>query len=121
MKTPIFDNSSGISEEECLAIYDNSYDFYVSVLKAFYKESLETAEKMKRALEAGEYEEYRIMVHGLKGSSGAIGAHKLLELATVANEKLKAKDIEGGTAYNEEILDEIKRIRGLISDNVLNI
>ena len=119
MQTPIFDKNDGIDEEMCLGIYDNSYDFYVSVLKAFYKETLVSLESMKTALEKCDFENYRILVHGLKGSGGAIGDNKLLELATKANEYLKAGDIQKGTSYHDEITEELLRVQELIRNKVL--
>lgn len=120
MNTPIFDANDGLNEEFCLSIYDNSYDFYVSVLKAFYKESLETVPKMEKALSDKEYEEYRILVHGLKGSGGAIGDDKLLDMATESNALIKAGNIEEGIAFHDRIISELKRIQDLIERKVLS-
>lgn len=120
MKTPIFDEKDGIKEQECLLMYDNSYDFYVAVLKAFYKESLETIEKMKETLSEKQYEDYRILVHGLKGLGGAIGDDKLLDLATSSNALLKSGNITEGISYHEALIDELKRIQELIKERVLD-
>lgn len=120
MDTPIFDENDGLKEQECLSIYDNSYDFYVSVLKAFYNESLKTVCKMEKALSEKEYEEYRILVHGLKGSGGAIGDDKLYELANESNALLKAGNTKDGISYHEKIISELKRVQRLIEEKVLS-
>lgn len=119
MNIPIFDSNDGLDEEKCLMIYDNSYDFYVSVLKAFYKETLVTVTKMEETLRAGAYEDYRILVHGLKGSGGAVGDDKLFDMAMRSNELLKSGDIEGGISYHDEIIGELKRVQKLIEEKVL--
>ena len=119
MDKTIFDKNDGIDEELCLSIYDNSYDFYISVLKAFYKESKTTVIRMEETLERKEYEDYRILVHGLKGSGGAVGDNKLVDIATRSNALLKAGDFEGGISFHNDIINELKRLQSLIEEKVL--
>lgn len=120
MKTPIFDDKDGIKEQECLLMYDNSYEFYADVLKAFYKESLGTVVKMQQTLSEKKYDDYRILVHGLKGLGGAIGDDKLLQLATSSNALLKSGNITEGISYHDELINELKRMQELIKDRVLD-
>ena len=110
----LFGKEDGIDEESCLLIYDNSYDFYITVLKTFEKEIEKTVISMRTSFDAHEVEEYRILVHGLKGSGGSAGATHLVELATRSNALIKEGKWDEATQYHEPIIKELERLIELI-------
>ncbi len=110
----LFKENDGIDEEGCLPVYDNSYDFYTMVLKTFAKEIEKTVVGMEETFAEGDIENYRILVHGLKGSGGSAGARHLVEMATDSNALIKEGKWDEAKTYHEEIINELKRLIELI-------
>ena len=106
--------SDGIDEETCLEMYDNNYDFYKLVLDTFCKEIVKTRDGMKETFDANDIENYRILVHGLKGSGGSAGATRLVELATKSNALIKEGNWENAKELHEPIISELTRLIGLV-------
>ena len=110
----LFKEDDGIDEASCLPIYDNSYDFYKLVLQTFSGEIAKTTEGMKETYASGDIDNYRILVHGLKGSGGSAGATYLVELATKSNALIKEGNWEAAKEYHEPLLKELTRLMELI-------
>ncbi len=114
----LFEENDGIDEEGCLPVYDNSYDFYKMVLQTFAKEIEKTVAGMEETFAAGDIENYRILVHGLKGSGGSAGAKHLVEMATESNALIKEGKWDESKAYHEDIISELKRLIELIPKRI---
>ncbi len=114
----LFEENDGMDEEGCLPVYDNSYDFYIMVLQTFAKEITKTAEGLEETFAAGDTENYRILVHGLKGSGGSAGAIHLVEMATESNALIKDGNWDEAKAYHEDIINELKRLIELIPQRI---
>ena len=114
----LFKENDLIDEEGCLQIYDNSYDFYKTVLRTFTKEITETARRMEETFAEGDIENYRILVHGLKGSGGSAGAKHLVEMATESNALIREGKWDEAKAYHEDIINELKRLIELIPERI---
>ena len=110
----MFKEDDGIDEASCLPIYDDSYDFYKLVLQTFSKEIVKTTEGMKETFASEDVENYRILVHGLKGSGGSAGATYLVELATKSNALIKEGNWEAAKEYHEPLIKELTRLTELI-------
>jgi HPt (histidine-containing phosphotransfer) domain-containing protein len=110
----LFKENDGMDEEGCLPVYDNSYDFYIMVLQTFAKEISKTADGMEETFAAGDVENYRILVHGLKGSGGSAGAVHLVEMATESNALIKEGKWDEAKAFHEDIIKELRRLIELI-------
>ncbi len=118
MGKKLFNESDGIDEEGCLPIYDNSYDFYVMVLQTFSREIEKTLKGMEETYLAEDVENYRILVHGLKGSGGSAGAVHLVDLATRSNALIKEGKWEESKAFHMQIIGELKRLIELIPQRI---
>ena len=118
MANRLFEDGDGIDEDACLAIYDNDHEFYKLVLDTFYKEIIKVSVGMKETFAAKDTENYRILVHGLKGAGGSAGAKHLVELATESNALIKAGDWEGSVKYHEPLLEELDRLMKLIPERI---
>ena len=114
MADRLFDANDGMDEDLCLDMYENDRDFYVLVLETFYKEIIKTADEMKKTFAAKDVEDYRILVHGLKGSGGSVGASHLVEMATKSNSLIKEGKWEESAGLHEPILAELERLITLI-------
>lgn len=110
----IFEEEDGINEEYCVSIYDNSYDFYMLVLKTFLDESNRNLNDLREKFEADDAEGYRIVVHSLKSSAGSVGANDYAELASRSNEMIKDGNWEAAKEINHEVIDELVALRTLI-------
>ena len=118
MANRLFDAADGIDEDTCLAMYDNSYDFFKLVLDTFCKDITRTREGMKVTFADGAVEDYRILVHGLKGSGGSAGATHLVELATRSDALIKEGKWEEAKELHEPIMGELTRLLELIPDKI---
>ncbi len=114
MKNRLFKDNDGIDEEACLKMYEGSYDFYRVVLDTFCKEISKTIVKMHETFDTKDVENYRISVHGLKGSGASCGAGHLVELATESNALIKEGKWEEAQKLHQPILDELERLAALI-------
>ena len=118
MGNRLFKDNDGIDEDACLKMYDGSYDFYRTVLEALCKEIGQTFVKMQEAFDAKDMENYRISVHGLKGSGASCGAGYLVSLATESNALLKEGKWEEAQKFHQPILDELQRLMTLIPERL---
>ena len=114
MENSLFRENDGIDEEACLKMYDNSYDFYRLVLDTFCKEIGKTFVNMQETFAAKDVENYRISVHGLKGSGASCGAGHLVDLATRSNALIKEGKWDEAVQFHQPILDELERLMTLI-------
>jgi len=118
MGNRLFKDNDGIDEDVCLKMYDGSYDFYRTVLEALCKEIGQTFVKMQEYFDAKDTENYRISVHGLKGSGASCGAGYLVSLATESNALLKEGKWEEAQKFHQPILDELQRLMTLIPERL---
>ncbi len=118
METRLFTADDGIDEDSCLSIYENDIDFYRTVLETFVKEISKTVIGLKDTYDAGDIENYRILVHGLKGSGGSAGATKLVELATESNALIKEGKWELAREFHKPIITELERLIKLIPQRI---
>lgn len=114
MNDRLFKDNDGINEDACLKMYDGSYDFYRIVLETFCKEIGNTFVKMQETFDAKDVENYRISVHGLKGSGASCGAGHLVELATESNALIKEGKWDEAQKFHQPILEELERLMALI-------
>ena len=114
----LFQDGDGIDEDGCLVIYGNDYDFYKLVLDTFQKEIVKTKDGMRDTFAAKDAENYRILVHGLKGSGGSAGATHLVDLATKSNALLKEGKWDEAAPLHEPIISELERLITLIPERI---
>ncbi len=118
MAERLFMDEDGIDEDNCLPMYDNSYDFYIMVLKTFCGEIEKTITGMKDTFAKEDADNYRILVHGLKGSGGSAGAKFLVGMATESNALIKEGNWEASKKFHEPIIAELERLLTLIPERI---
>lgn len=118
MDERIFRAEDGIDEEACVGILDNSSELYRMVLDTFCNELKKTCAGMKDYYAAGDIENYRILVHGLKGAGGSAGARHLVEMATESNDLIKKGKWEQAKELHEPIMKEMERLSVLIPERL---
>ena len=114
----LFNETDGFDEDNCLSMYDSSYDFYKLVLESFLKDAVRTLQGMKDTYAAEDVENYRILVHGLKGAGGSAGATHLVELATESNALIREGKWEEARAYHEPLVAELTRVINVIPERI---
>ena len=114
----LFNENDGMDEDSCLAMYDNDYDFYKLVLDTFHQDIIRTRDGMKDTFAAKDVENYRIFVHGLKGAGGSAGAKRLVELATVSNDLIKAGNVDEAYKLHQPLLDELDHLITIIPERI---
>jgi len=118
MRNPIFDENDHINEAGCLAVYDNNYDFYASVLEVFVSSSKRELEELERYRKDGDKEAYRTIVHGLKSSAASVGADELAAFATKWDDMWKTGNRAVISLYHEELIEMYSDTAGMISDRL---
>ena len=118
MSEKLFEISDGIDEDACLAIYDGNLDFYRLVLETFCKEITKSREQLIDAFDKQNAEQYRVIVHGLKGSGGSAGATLLVDLATRSNALIKEGSWDSACKLHGPIIEEMNRLIGLIPERI---
>ena len=116
MSDRLFNETDGIDESVCMDIYDNDQDFYKMILDTFCKEIVKTRKSMAETFAAKDEENYRILVHGLKGSGGSVGAKHLVEMATESNALIKEGKWDKAEELHEPIMKELERLISLIPE-----
>lgn len=114
----LFEEADGFDEDGCLSMYDSSYDFYKLVLNTFLDDAQRALKGMKETYDAGDIENYRILVHGLKGAGGSAGAKQLVDLATRSNALIKEGDWESASKLHEPLVEELERVITLIPERI---
>jgi len=82
-------------------------ELYLHALMEYYRENLDTSERLEAAVREKRYAEAAQIVHKVKGSSGSIGAGPLHDVATLLQKALQEKK-------DDEILPLQKRFSELI-------
>ncbi|MBR2529542.1 MAG: Hpt domain-containing protein [Lachnospiraceae bacterium] len=114
----LFNDSDGFDEDTCLSMYDSNYDFYKLVLNTFLEDAKRALQGIKETYDACDIENYRILVHGLKGAGGSAGASKLVDLATRSNALIKEGDWDQASQLHEPIIAELERLIRLIPERI---
>lgn len=118
MSDRLFLEDDGMDEDGCLMIYDNDYSFYKLVLETFRNEIPKTIKGMKDNYDSPNPEDYRIYVHGLKGSGGSAGARHLVELATQSNALIKEGRVDEAKQMHDSIIAELERLDRIIPERI---
>ena len=84
-------NVSGIDREKGLSYFDHNEADYMDIIHCFIEQYGEQKTKLERFYEEKDWENYKIIVHSLKGQSLTIGAESLSEKAKHLQEAAQKK------------------------------
>jgi len=93
----------GIDVKKGLELYDGDEDIFLIVLRSFASNTPAVLDKMREVTDAT-LSDYAVAVHGVKGSSAAVGAEEVRKNALKLEELAKAGDLAGVQARNEAFL-----------------
>ncbi|MFG6328957.1 MAG: response regulator [Lachnospiraceae bacterium] len=93
------------------------YEDYIDVIRLYYKSGLEKRRQMQELFEAGEWNDYTIMVHALKSTSLGIGARELSEMAKEQEKAGKENNTEYLLANHNQLMDAYGMVLSEIASN----
>ena len=96
--------NAGLNTVYALSCCGNVRPLYMDILREYADESAEKKGELLRALEARDFENYTIRIHGLKSTSRLIGAESVSALAAGLEEAAKSGDEEKVKKLQEEFM-----------------
>ena len=109
MKDVTLLNSNGIDVNHGLELLGDM-EMYDETLQDFLTESETRLPQMKEYKEAGDMENYAILVHAMKSDSKYLGFTTLAELSYNHEMESKAANVEYVNSHYEELMEEANRI-----------
>jgi CheY-like chemotaxis protein len=94
-----------------------SMEVYMSILSNFYHEAKDHAEQIKQAAETDNVHLYTILIHGLKGSAGSIGADEFSSFASRIEEEITKGDVTVIPTKTGELLENLHTL----TDNIYTV
>jgi len=108
---------SGIDADSAMKNLKCDWSTFKKILWSFYKQRWNSSEEIGALLARGALEEAREIAHGIRGSSGYIGAWKLHQEATAMEEACMTDDIDAAmeqmTQFRLSLDEVISGIEGL--------
>jgi len=102
----------GIDVKKALSLYGDNMELYLTILRSYVANTPAVIESLYHVTQEN-LSAYDIKVHGLKGSSGSIGAEDVREKAARMEAAAKAGDMSAILEGNEALLIEAQK---LVSD-----
>jgi CheY-like chemotaxis protein len=94
-----------------------SMEVYMNILSNFYHEAKDHAEQIKQAAETDNVSLYTILIHGLKGSAGSIGADEFSSFANHIEEEISKGDVTVIPTKTGELLENLHTL----TDNIYTV
>jgi len=102
-------NLQGVDEAKFQELMDGDEDLFVTVLSTFVEKTPGTLAKLANPTKET-LEDYRILVHAVKGACATISAEELRLKALDLEMKAKAGDLAGVLAGNAALLKEVQEM-----------
>ncbi len=123
-RSMVFSGISMISAERALARLDGDLELYAGILNRFSSEALVMMGKLQKAIETGDQATAMLIAHTLKGTTGSIGAKKLMKLAAAIELHLRQTEMEKAlricSAFQlslQDVLPEVDIVLALIAEH----
>jgi CheY-like chemotaxis protein len=99
----------GVDTKKGLSLYGGAKKIYLPMLHSYAQNTPKVLEKL-RLVSAENLHEYVIAVHGLKGTSAAIGAEHIRTAALELENLSRAGDLQGVLAKNDKLIADTEII-----------
>lgn len=104
--------NAGINVSEGIS-YTGRDDKYISAIQRFYSSYEKNRKDIEGFIEAGDIENYTILVHAVKSNARTLGADKLFELALDLEMKGREKDVDYVIQNNPKMFEEYEKVIGI--------
>lgn len=104
---------NGVNLEKSLELFGDM-NTYNETLSDFFKDIENKLSDIKKYKESGDMANYSILVHSLKSDSKYFGFDKLAEISYNHEMKSKANDMYYVSEHYDELMEEAKRIIGIV-------
>lgn len=101
--------NAGINVSEGIS-YTGRDDKYISAIQRFYSSYEKNRKDIEGFIEAGDIENYTILVHAVKSNARTLGADKLFELALDLEMKGREKDVDYVIQNNPKMFEEYEKV-----------
>ncbi len=105
---------SGLDVESALKYASGDGGFYRSLLMEYILSSGDKKDRIQRFYDAGDWENYGIVVHSLKSTSRTIGAEDLAVSAAQLESAAKKGDIDLIRSENDRVLKRYEELLGIL-------
>ena len=99
----------GVDSEKGLDLYEDDYDLYIKVLHSYVSNTPLALDKLRK-VSAETLADYASVIHGVKGTSTAIGAEDTRKEAYKLELLAKASDLSGVLAGNDAFLRQADKV-----------
>jgi signal transduction histidine kinase/HPt (histidine-containing phosphotransfer) domain-containing protein/AmiR/NasT family two-component response regulator len=99
----------GLNTAAGLTRFGGDLDSYQSVLRSYVANTPSVLDNLRNVTQEN-LPDYAVAVHGLKGSSGNIGADAVMKEAAALEGLAKAGDMEGVLNYNQALVDNVEKL-----------
>ena len=110
----------GVDEKKGLDLYDDDEDLYLIILRSYADNTPAVLNKL-RTVSAETLKDYAAAMHGIKGTSTAVGAEELRQAALKLETMARDGDISGVQAGNPAFLKQadtlIEDIKAWLGNN----
>jgi len=88
------------------------------LVDSYINSSTETLDKLQRATGAMDGDEIRQLAHGLKGSSGNLGAVQVVDLSDKIEQLARQEQLEGVSQIVDELLNAFESVKKKLNEVV---
>ena len=100
--------------------FDNNQEFYLSMLESFFVTALkDIMPKLKKHYENKDYNNFHLMAHSLKGSSGYVGAGRLHYQCSFIQDAYLKDDFETMISLYPALIESVIEFKFFATDYIL--
>jgi HPt (histidine-containing phosphotransfer) domain-containing protein len=107
---------SGVDVEAGIFNTGGTLDGYKRILGIFLQDIETRLPQIKAAWEEGDYEQYALLVHAIKGAFRIIGAGAAAEIAARVEENARARNIDAVAAEHGAFVGQLAQMREKIAE-----
>ena len=107
---------NGVDIRNGMTLCGNDVNIYRSILSAFATEEMTKSDNLRNYYETGDWSNYGICAHSIKGTARTIGAENLAGLAAESEAAAKKEDVQTIRKNHDTVLEMYTRLAAMIRD-----
>jgi HPt (histidine-containing phosphotransfer) domain-containing protein len=113
--TPVPDESaidaSVFTDFRAIGAGDAGSDFVTKIIDQYLEEATSQVAVLKNAVERGDAPALRLATHGLRGTSGTVGANRMAAICADLEKLARGTSLDGAPTVVAALEDEFTRVR----------